>query len=182
MRKKEDALCGQLLGYAREIVAEQGPGALSIREIAGRAGIAVGTVYNYFVNKNDILLALTEEYWQDAMEEMDKRVDGGSFADQLGEIYLFLRERVSQSAGTLMNSLQAVEDAGRYRMEAMLLLLRQSLTGRMERDTGIRQDIWNGSFTQDRYAGFLVNNLMALLRSRDADIDLLSEIVRRTLY
>ena len=105
MRKKDDTMRGALLDAAREIADVEGINAVNIRSIAQRAGAATGTVYNYFSNKEEILLALTEEYWEQTLEEMGKAVTEGSFCSQLQEIYTFLRARIEQSAGKLMNSL-----------------------------------------------------------------------------
>ena len=62
MRKKDDTLRSNLLNLARNIADEKGIDAINIRAIANKAGVATGTVYNYFSNKDEILLALTEEY------------------------------------------------------------------------------------------------------------------------
>jgi len=47
--------------------------------LAGKAGVAAGTVYNYFSNKDEILLALTEEYWRQALLEMKTEITAVSF-------------------------------------------------------------------------------------------------------
>ena len=62
MRKKDDTLRDTLLALARKIADEDGLDAINIRFLAKKAGVATGTVYNYFTNKDEILLALTEEY------------------------------------------------------------------------------------------------------------------------
>lgn len=64
MRRKDDTLRDTLLDCARNIADTDGIEAINIRSIAGKAGVAAGTVYNYFSSKDEILLALTEEYWK----------------------------------------------------------------------------------------------------------------------
>ena len=71
MRKKDDTLRDTLLGLAREVAEEQGPEAINIRDIARRAGVATGTVYNYFSGKDELLLALTEDCWREALGELE---------------------------------------------------------------------------------------------------------------
>ena len=61
MRRKDDTLRDTLLEYARELADSEGLEAVNIRSIAGKAGVAAGTVYNYFAGKDEILLALTED-------------------------------------------------------------------------------------------------------------------------
>lgn len=182
MRKKDETLREALLGHARKIADEKGPQAISIRALAGQAGIATGTVYNYFASKDDILLALTEEYWCKTLLEMRDKIHGGSFPAQLGKIYAFLQEKIADSAGVLMGSLANVEAAGRQRMQAMQQVLRTEILEQLRKDKQIKPGIWNNGLDEDRFAGFVVMNLMTLLRTNAPDADFFIEIVKRILY
>ena len=124
MRKKDDSLRELLLAAARDIIAENGAEALNIRVLASRAGIATGTIYNYFENKDDILLSLADEYWKKALAELKQRLISGRFADQLDQICAFLRERIRDSHGNLMSSLGNVRVTARERMRSMQSLVR----------------------------------------------------------
>lgn len=127
MRKKDDILRDTLLDCARCVADAEGIEAVNIRSIARKAGIATGTVYNYFANKDEILLALTEAYWKQALVELGDAITSDSFCGQLEEIFAFLRDRIDRSAGRLMGSLVNVEAAGLGRMESMQAALEQSL-------------------------------------------------------
>jgi AcrR family transcriptional regulator len=50
-----------ILEAAREVFAEIGYGASSIRDIVRRTGLAAGTFYNYFPDKGSVLRAMAEE-------------------------------------------------------------------------------------------------------------------------
>ena len=100
MRKKDDTLRDTLLNLSREIADTEGIEAVNIRSIAGRAGVATGTVYNYFSNKDEILLALTEEYWKQTLTEMRSAVTADSFCGQVREIFCFLKASGDGMAGT----------------------------------------------------------------------------------
>lgn len=182
MRRKDDTLRGTLLALARETADREGLEAVNIRALAGQAGVAAGTVYNYFSSKDDILLALTEEYWRGALEELEAAVTAGDFCGQVENIFLFVRERLQRSAGTLMASLDRVEAAGQERMAAMQGRLEQDLVRRMERDPSIRGEVWDGSFTRERFARFLLIHMMALWRAKEPDVELLLAVIRKTIY
>ena len=182
MRRKDERLRETMLECTRAIVAEQGIEAVNIRLLAQKAGISTGTVYNYFADKEEILLALTEDYWNKAMTEMAQGLSQSNFCTQLGEIYRFLNDRISHSAGVLMHSLRPVETAGRGSMHKMLGTLRTFLYEKLLEDGDIRPDAWDDSFTPERFAGFILVNLLTLLRSSEPDIELLISLVHRTLY
>ena len=182
MRKKNEALQIKILRLSKEIVNTAGPDSLNIRLVADKAGIATGTIYNYFTGKDDILLTLTEEYWRESLSEMQTAVCEGTFYQQLEKIYRFLHIRISQSGEFLMYSLKESQDAGRERMLIMQDILSEVLTKRIEQDTLIREDIWDETFTPERYSDFLVMYMFNLLKDRTLDISFLLEIVKRTLY
>ncbi len=182
MRKKDDTLRDTLLNLSREIADTEGIEAVNIRSIAGRAGVATGTVYNYFSNKDEILLALTEEYWKQTLTEMRSAVTADSFCGQVREIFCFLKARIDQSAGKLMNSLGRVETAGLERMASMQAALETAFVYRMEQDPDIRKDVWNEAFTKEQFARFVMMNLMMLLKMKAPDIDFFIAVIRRTIY
>lgn len=182
MRKKDDSLRETLLDLARQIADTEGIGAVNIRALAGKAGVATGTVYNYFSDKNEILLALTEEYWRQTLAEMKTAITADSFCGQLQEIFYFLRERIAQSAGKLMSSLGTVETAGQERMSSMQSELETIFIQGMEQDTEIRREIWDESFTREQFARFIMVNIMISLKTQAPDIAFFIRIIKHIIY
>lgn len=182
MRKKDDSLRGALLDEARQIAETEGLDAVNIRTLAGKAGIAAGTVYNYFSGKDEILLALTEEYWRQTLSQMKNIITADFFCGQLSEIFSFLKEQIDRSAGKLMSSLGNAETAGYARMASMQSELEQALIRCLEQDTGVQSDIFNETFTKEQFARFIMGNLFMLLKSESPDIDFFITIIRRIIY
>jgi AcrR family transcriptional regulator len=52
---------GAILDAARDVYAELGYGAATVRDVVRRSGLAAGTFYNYFPDKESVLRALVEE-------------------------------------------------------------------------------------------------------------------------
>ena len=182
MRRKDDTLRDTLLALDKEMADREGIEAVNIRTIARRAGVAAGTVYNYFSGKDEILLALTEEYWRGALAEMEGAITAPDLCGQLEEIFLFLEERIRRSAGMLMGSLDKGEGTGQERMATMLGRLERALVRRREGDPGIRREVWEGEFTRERFARFILTNLMALWREEEPDLALFLAVVRKIIY
>ena len=182
MKRKDSALRGRLLKLSREIADKDGIEAVNIRLIAKKAGVAAGTVYNYFSGKDEILFALTEEYWKKALCEMKTEISAGTFWEQLQEIFFFLKERIDQSAGKLMGSLGTMEISGQVRMASMQSELESFLVQRMEQDVNIRTDIWSETFTPKRFARFIMMNMLMLLKEETPNVSFFIEIVKRIVY
>ena len=178
MRKKDDTLRSNLLNLARNIADEKGIDAINIRAIANKAGVATGTVYNYFSNKDEILLALTEEYWKQTLIEMKSRITADSFCEQLQEMFDFLRKQIDQSAGKLMSSLGNMEAASQERMLSMQSELASDLILYLEQDNKIREDIWNDTFTKKQFAQFIMMNIIMLLKMKTPDFEFFIKIIK----
>lgn len=57
-RKLREQVADSILDAAEEIAIERGVGGMTIAAVASRAGVAVGTLYNYFPDGDGILAAL----------------------------------------------------------------------------------------------------------------------------
>ena|SRR5690242_10975161 len=59
----------RILGAARRLFDRKGFAATAMEQVADKAGLAVGTLYNYFPSKNDLLLAILRRETQRLTEE-----------------------------------------------------------------------------------------------------------------
>ena len=84
---------GQILEAARRVFAERGFRRATTREVARAAGISEGTIYNYFEDKDALLMALLEE-----LNETERRAEAfeeGMASDFRGFLEVYLRRRMS---------------------------------------------------------------------------------------
>ena len=78
MRKKEGNKEKDILDAAVKVFAQSGYQNAKIQSIAKMAGVATGSVYVYFKNKEDIFVKLVEQLWSDLLEQLtviEKRKD-----------------------------------------------------------------------------------------------------------
>jgi AcrR family transcriptional regulator len=62
-----------IISHAKEILYQQGYQKLSMRALSKACGIALGTIYNYYPTKKDLLFEMMTDYWQrflDAVAEI----------------------------------------------------------------------------------------------------------------
>ncbi len=62
-----------ILGSAKALIGERGNDAVSMREIAKHCGIAPSSIYQYFPDKNALLAAIMQGYF-DKFEEINRQV------------------------------------------------------------------------------------------------------------
>ncbi len=75
-------LRNRLLHTASEIIESKGPGAFSRKELAKESEIAVGTIYNYFPDKNSLLICIAIEDWNALEGQIRKKIGSLSSFDE----------------------------------------------------------------------------------------------------
>jgi len=73
----------KILDVARQLFASQGFDATTTRDIARAAGLATGTMFNYFSSKEAIVGSLASEALGDIRTKHDHSGDGSSFEEDL---------------------------------------------------------------------------------------------------
>jgi len=69
-KPKDESKIGLIYDAALKLVLETGYGNLKISKVAKLAGVATGTIYTYFKNKNDLINGLFKELKKTKMEEV----------------------------------------------------------------------------------------------------------------
>jgi len=86
LRRRDEARAlfrNAILDAGEAVFAERGFHGARIQDIAERARIAVGTVYNHFEDKDDVLGALLEQRSEEMVSQLEGRGERGVFAVRL---------------------------------------------------------------------------------------------------
>ena len=55
----------EILKASRELIRQEGWSAISIRSVAAACGVSVGSIYNYFDSKTELVGATVESVWEE---------------------------------------------------------------------------------------------------------------------
>src|SRR5437763_13460061 len=77
-----------ILEAARRVAAQQGAGNLSLRAVAAEAGYAPASVYEYFQNRAELVLALASEDLSQITRELRENRTGAASIEKIGEALL----------------------------------------------------------------------------------------------
>lgn len=85
----------RLLASAKALICAKGLANTSVAEIAKQSGVASGTFYTYFKRKEDVVLALSREMYQ---EVLDKALQcPGTFAERLAYFMVSFTDCIEKS-------------------------------------------------------------------------------------
>lgn len=176
----------QILTASRELIRQGGWQAVSIRSVAEACGVSVGSIYNYFTSKSELVSDTVESVW---CEIFHRPEDEAVFRDTvacIGWMYSRMEYGCQQYPGFF--SLHSIgfmrEDKpdGKRRMQKTWQHILAGLCAVLQHDPRVRPGAFDENFTPEKFADVLFSLMLSALLRQDYDPAPVLEIVRRTLY
>lgn len=164
----------KILEAALTIAKQEGVDKLSIRKLSSACGIAIGSVYNYYPDKETLVTAVAENFWQSIFEDQEKlyHMDMG-FLRFLEQYYSYLYAKLAPYDTSWVRDLQ-----GKIPMDETMKLFHQILL----EDRRVNPSIWNMEFQPDDFCRYVFTNIMALLQSGEKNCRFFLYLLENLLY
>lgn len=105
-----------ILTTAKEIIYEEGISNVSMRKIALKCNIGVGTIYNYYPTKMDIIVAVIEEFWRNCLMNFNIiYVQNVDFFKEIELFYFHVLDYQKQFQGNFLKDLTSLPATNRIR-------------------------------------------------------------------
>ncbi len=88
-----------VLEAAAQILEQGGLAAFTTNAVAARAGVSIGTLYQYFADKNAVLLALAQQEMKRALGDVAQALQGGGDGTMEGRVRAMVRAMVHAFRG-----------------------------------------------------------------------------------
>lgn len=82
----------KMLAAASDLIAEQGSDALKMNDVARRAGVSIGSLYQYFPDKSAIVHTLAERTFAECRRCIEEGLDAARTPEDLGDAFATLFE------------------------------------------------------------------------------------------
>lgn len=176
----------EILKTSRELFRQQRWSAFSIRSVAAACGVSVGSIYNYFDSKAELVAAVVESIWCEIFHYPE---DAAVFQDVQACI-TWMYKRIAYGCEqypdffTLhsLGFMQEDKSDGKRRMQQTWQHILAGLCSVLKQDVKIRADAFTEQFTVEEFADVLFSLMLSTLLRQDYDPSAVLEIVRRTLY
>ena len=176
----------EILKASRELIRERGWSAISIRSVAAACGVSVGSIYNYFDSKSDLIGATVESVWCEIFRRPEDDAVFYDVQECITWIYARMAYGCERYPGffTLhsLGFMRKEKDDGKRRMQQTWQHIFEGLCTVLKQDENIRRDAFNERFTAEKFADVLFSQMLSALLRQDYDPSAVLEIVRRTLY
>lgn len=175
-----------ILKVCRDIVASKGLAAVSMRSVADKSQIALGTLYNYYDNKDELLLATVEYIWKDIFH-----MDSGCSKEQSFSSYVeYIFECVQAGAkhypdfftAHSINIAKSQKEKAKSIMGNCFKHIKESMLEVLKADSNVSGDAFSSSFERSEFIDFVLENLLMLLVQGKKSCGMLTEIIQRTIY
>ena len=175
-----------IMQVCRVIVAEKGLSALNMRSVADGCQIALGTLYNYYSNKDDLLLATIESVWKDIFHMHQQSRTAVSFPEYVIHIFECVREGAKEYPDffTAHSVSIANSEKGRAKstMEHCFKHIKLNMLEVLQHDKSIGKNVFSSDLTETDFVDFVFDNILLLLVQGKTGCATLVEMIRRVIY
>lgn len=176
----------EILQTSRKLIQQHGWSAVSIRSVAAACDVSVGSIYNYFDSKTDLVGATIESVWQEIFHKPEDKTIFQNAESSIKWIYERMAYGNQAYPGffTLHSISYLHEDKsdGIQRMQQAWHHIIMGISEALKHDTNIRKDAFNDEFTADKFAEVLFSLVVSSLLQQYFDPSTVLTIIRRVLY
>lgn len=175
-----------ILKVCRDIVASKGLTAVSMRSVADKSQIALGTLYNYFDNKDELLLAAVEDIWKDIFHMNGRCSSEQSFPEYVNYFFECVQAGAKHYPGFFsahsINIANSEKEKAKSTMGNYFKHMKESMLEVLQADSNVSVDAFSSSFERSEFIDFVLDNLLMLLVQGKKSCGMLIEIIQRTIY
>lgn len=172
-----------ILGEARKILYNEGYPSVSIRRVAQECNVSIGTIYNYFSTKKELILEMMTSYWQEFLDKAAVITKSqADFYEKLRYIFQEVFSFVSRFKSVWLSkafyeSPDYVE--GGIQREHIYVGRLTAMIEELLREKA--PDKGQAEFEAEKMASFIVINFMSMVQSRNYDYDFFEDVLRKIL-
>lgn len=174
-----------MIEASQKIAFETGLHSINIRTVAANCGVAVGSVYNYFPSKADLIAATVKKVWEEIFHNASQSRPPAEFTQCVVWLYDTIQKGSTEypSFFTIHSMSFAVSDKekGREVMAHYFAHMKDGLLQALLSDQLVRKNIFTDAFTPTDFVDFVFSNIMSLSMQKAKNCDTLIEIIRRII-
>ena len=172
-----------ILDISKRIASEKGLQAITMRSVAKECDVAVGSIYNYYASKNDLLIATIASIWQEIIQDNFLQQSSG-FTENVQRLFECIQSGSKKYPFffSLHSMSLAEKEKGRMAMHQYFQNIKKYLLTSLEEDKNIKKEVFNQSFREEQFIDFVFSNLISLLLHKEQSCDFLITVIQKIIY
>ncbi|SHK31945.1 transcriptional regulator, TetR family [Hathewaya proteolytica DSM 3090] len=160
---------------------------LNMRHVAKKCNISVGTIYNYFPTKSELMIAVIQEVWSRVFHgDMLKPEVNEPFTQYISSMYkrAFVSQKEYRNFFVMHRNIMDShsKNHGRIVMEKYIGHIKQALTEKLRSDENISKEIWTKEFSHEKLVDFIFENMVSMLSKGQDNCEFLIMVLNKILY
>lgn len=175
-----------IISVTREIMQTEGINKVNMRSIAKRCNIALGTIYNYFPTKIDIIIEIIEVFWIDCFKEIDLNIlKEKDFFVSLEYLYNVMNNHLNNFKINWLDQLSQMSDIDKSRSRSKEKEYIHKVLFLIEKLIERNKDQFNtekfSSLNKEQLAMFIFDNFMIMLKRNDPNYSFFDTVLKKLL-
>lgn len=175
-----------ILETSRKLIQENGWAAISIRSVAQACHISIGSIYNYFDSKSDLIAATVESVWSDIFHMPDGQAAFQHFPDCIEWAYESMRRGNEKYPGFFsMHSMSFVgedKSSGQALMAKSWEHIQTGFYMVLMQDEAVNPAVFDDIFTPQKFVEIIFSLIISSLLRHDYDCAGIIRMVEQILY
>lgn len=180
MAKQIDNPQTLILNVSKQILINSGYNSLNMRSVAKECGISIGSIYNYYPNKSELIVAMMAEYWDDFFHYFDE-LEKLSFFSCLRTMFFRLDEFVSVFKEVwlkpeLYKSKDSSIEKGVKKEREYLIKIQLFIEKQLVKEFSLEDNL-----NKSELSNFIISNFMSMLQNKRYSYDSFEKILKKLL-
>jgi len=175
-----------ILSKAKEIALNEGMNKINIRSVAKKSGVAIGTVYNYFPSKSELLISVIEDFWQGVFNDVDWRsLRDNDFYENLEKVYSILYEYLHKFKQNWLEQLALLKTheklMGRQKEDEYFQKMYDKIRLLIDMDKELQKYPWSQTISKENMSEFIFQNMLIMLKKEKEDMKFFIELLKKIM-
>lgn len=171
-----------ILNKAKEVMHNEGYSSVSIRRIAKECNVSIGTIYNYFPSKKELVVEMMVNFWKECFYDIDNVVKSDvDFYNKLRIIFNNLNRFLQEfKEGWLRTNIYSTPDyieSGVQRQNVYISHLVNTIEDLLKTNVELKTDSLDYNVT----ANFILMNFITIIQMPNFEYEQFENILKQLL-
>lgn len=173
-----------ILASAKEIAYNEGTSAISMRKLALNCNIALGTIYNYYPTKMDIIISIVEDFWRNCLVSF-KAKENIDFFQEIESLYFHIYDYLEKFKSDFLTGLSSLSANSKNKGKLKEAEFMDNLVGFFQRILEKHKSEFNeDSFKEldkKKFNRFIIDQFLVMLKRQEKDYSFFDFTLKKIL-